>query len=123
MALRARVLIVDDEPMMLRLMGRALQDHETVVTHDAREALAMLAGGERFDVILCDLNMPEMDGMQFHAALTPAQAERTLFVTGGALSPESQQFIQRVGARALAKPVELKQLRAAVAAVLEHVGQ
>ncbi len=117
---RARVLIIDDEPVMQRLMVRALRDHETVVKDDAREALALLAGGEQFDLILCDLNLPGMNGMQFQAALTPAQADRLLFVTGGALTDESRQFLSRTGVRVLTKPVEMKQLRAAVTAMLER---
>jgi two-component system, NtrC family, sensor kinase len=76
---RPRVLVIDDEPVMHRVMVRALRDYEVIVQADAREALALLAAGNAFDAILCDLNMPGMNGMQFQAALTPAQADRLLF--------------------------------------------
>ncbi len=116
---RARVLVIDDEPMMRRLVLHSLCDHEVVLKGDAREALALLAAGESFDVILCDLNMPGMNGMEFHAALTPLQAKRVLFVTGGALADPAEQFLKQAAVRVLTKPVEVGQLRAAVAAVLE----
>ncbi len=105
--------------MMRRLVLHSLCDHEVVLKGDAREALALLAAGESFDVILCDLNMPGMNGMEFHAALTPLQAKRVLFVTGGALADPAEQFLKQAAVRVLTKPVEVGQLRAAVAAVLE----
>ena len=120
MSRRARLLIIDDEPVMQRLMARALRKHEVIVKGDAREALTLLTAGETFDVILCDLNLPGMNGMEFHAALTPGQAGRMVFVTGGALNEASQAFLERTSARVLTKPVEVNQLRAAVAAVLEQ---
>ncbi len=120
MSRRARVLIIDDEPVMQRLMVRALQDHEVVVEDDARQALALLAAGASFDVIFCDLNLPGMNGMDFHAALTKAQADRIVFVTGGALSDAAQRFLDEMAARVLTKPVDVKRLRAAVTAVLEQ---
>ena len=120
MSRQPRVLVIDDEPVMQRLIVRALRNHEVVVTGDAREALALVAASHAFDVILCDLNMPGMSGMEFHAALTPAQADRTLFLTGGALTDASQLFLKQAGVRVLTKPVDMKQLRAAVADLLER---
>ena len=118
----ARVLIIEDEPVMQRLMARALLQYEVVVKGDAREALALLAAGESFDVILCDLNLPGMNGMQLHAALTKAQADRMVFVTGGALNDATQRFLDQIATRVLTKPVNVKQLRATVTAVLEQPG-
>ncbi|TMB29249.1 MAG: response regulator, partial [Deltaproteobacteria bacterium] len=61
---RGRVLVVDDEPMVgssiRRLLGR---DHDVVVVQSGKDAVAKIAAGERYDVILCDLLMPEMTGM------------------------------------------------------------
>jgi CheY-like chemotaxis protein len=118
---RARVLIVDDDPVMQKLMIFVLRDYDLVVKGDAREALATLAAGESFDLILCDLNMPGMDGMEFYAALTPALRNRMVLITGGALTDVSHRFSNQVGPRVLIKPVELKRLRAAVAEVLEQL--
>lgn len=122
MSRRARVLIIEDEPVMQRLMARALLQYEVLVKGDAREALALLAAGESFDVILCDLNLPGMNGMQLHAALTKAQADRMVFVTGGALNDATQRFLDQIATRVLTKPVDVKQLRATVTAVLEQPG-
>jgi CheY-like chemotaxis protein len=60
--------------------------HDVVTTTDARSALELLAAGQRFDVILCDMRMPEMMGIDFHARLTadnPAQASRVVMMSGG----------------------------------------
>ena len=57
------------------------------------DALARITAGERFDVILCDLMMPHMTGMDLHAALAgavPEQAERMIFMTGGAFTPSAR---------------------------------
>src|SRR5690606_37778100 len=67
---RARVLVVDDEPLILKVVKRTLdKEHEVVTTPTAAQALAWLKAGESFDVILCDIMMPQMTGMEFHAEL------------------------------------------------------
>jgi ribosomal protein L11 methylase PrmA len=74
---------------------------------------------ERFDAIVCDLNMQGMSGMEFHAALPREQAEKVLFVTGGALSTAASEFLRSVAGRVLTKPVETPDLSAAVEALIE----
>jgi FixJ family two-component response regulator len=64
--------------------------------------------------------MRGMSGMEFHAALTPAQADRALFLTGGALTDASRLFLKQTGVRVLIKPVDMKQMRAAVTDLLER---
>lgn len=89
--------MVDDEPLVARSIQRVLaKEHEVVTKTAALEALALCTGGERFDLILCDLMMPDMSGMEFHRALTrfaPEQAERMVFMTGGAFTPEAMTFL------------------------------
>jgi two-component system NtrC family sensor kinase len=84
---RGRLLFVDDEPDMCEVMAEALAPfHEVVTTTDAHKALAFVAGGERFDVIFCDIGMPNMTGLEFHARLAvdnPAQASRVVLMSGG----------------------------------------
>ncbi|MGB5811970.1 MAG: ATP-binding protein, partial [Polyangiales bacterium] len=64
---RLHVLVVDDEPVIARLIQKALVEHEVTIANDGREAVALM--GERaFDVILCDLIMPEMTGMDVYRA-------------------------------------------------------
>ncbi|WP_242337013.1 ATP-binding protein [Anaeromyxobacter sp. SG66] len=119
---RARILVVDDEPLVATVLQRTLQpDHEVVVAGAARQALAQLERGERFDAILCDLLMPEMSGMDLHRALVAAgdpHARRMLFLTGGAFTASARVFLDASGADCLEKPFELEALRAAIARLL-----
>jgi CheY-like chemotaxis protein len=74
--------------------------------------------GERFDAILCDIMMPEMTGMEVHATVAkkvPEQAERFVFVTGGAFTPAATDFVGRISNTVLEKPYDLRALNAALA--------
>jgi PAS domain S-box-containing protein len=118
---RGRVLIVDDEPVVARSFGRILDRHEVTIARSARDALDRVAAGESFDVVLCDLMMPDVTGMHLHAELSrvaPAAAARMIFVTGGAFTPEAKAFLERVPNERLDKPVDPATLREAVARVL-----
>jgi PAS domain S-box-containing protein len=106
---RSRVLVIDDDPMVCRSLTRLLQAHHDVepIT-DARDGLARIEGGERFDVILCDVMMPEMSGVDFYQALQardPEQASRVVFVTGGVFSPDARAFLDAGKHRVIEKPV------------------
>lgn len=106
------VLVVDDEPVIARLIQKALMDHEVTVAHDGREAVGLM-GEHVYDVILCDLIMPEMTGMDvYRAALqrgTPMH-ERIVFMTGGAFTQRARDFLQRVPNLRIEKPFELTHL-------------
>ena len=115
---RAKVLVVDDEPRIGSLLSRALsREHEVTALTSAKEALSRITGGERFDVILCDMMMPEMTGMDLHAELclrAPEEAERMVFITGGAFTPRAQTFLEKVENPRLDKPIDLGRLRALI---------
>ncbi|MFL5262653.1 MAG: PAS domain S-box protein [Anaeromyxobacteraceae bacterium] len=105
---RGRVLIVDDEARVchavLRVLGSA---HEVCTVHESSAALALVREGARFDAILCDVMMPEMNGVQLHAALAreaPDQARRLAFMTGGVFSAEVQQLLEASGRPVVDKP-------------------
>ncbi|MBI2894438.1 MAG: response regulator [Deltaproteobacteria bacterium] len=119
---RGKILVIDDEPMVLDGLGRALSgDHEVVGLASSREALERLTRGDRFDLILCDLMMPDTTGADLHEELTrvaPEQAERIVFMTGGAFTPRAAEFLDRVPNRRLIKPFSLQELRALIAAIL-----
>lgn len=112
----ARVLVVDDEPMVSRLVERALgQVHRITSAMSGAEALAKLQAGERYDVILCDLMMPVMTGMDLYdkvQALAPDQAERMVFLSGGAFTKRAREFLER--RPSLEKPFDLRALEAAI---------
>ncbi|MEZ4391399.1 MAG: response regulator [Polyangiales bacterium] len=113
-----KVLVVDDEPIIARVIQRALSNqHEVLVTGRAVEALRLIEAGVRFDVILCDLIMPHMTGMELHAELLkldPEYAERMIFMTGGAFTPAAQAFLDAVSNEKLEKPFDARHLRALI---------
>lgn len=104
---RARILVVDDEPAIGHALRRMLgRDHDVVLETDAQAALDLLVN-DRFDVVFCDLMMPRLSGMELFTALSersPEQAERVVFLTGGAFSPRSEEFLEAHHARCLPKP-------------------
>jgi CheY-like chemotaxis protein len=116
--------MVDDEPLVNRAVERLLQaEHEVIAVTDPREALRRLNGGERFDLVISDLSMPQMTGMQFHdevARIAPQLAAWMLFVSGGALTAEAADFVARWRDRVLDKPFSLAAVRSAVADALER---
>ncbi len=83
---RGRILVIDDEPDICFALEEALQtSHDVVATTEAGRALELLAAGQRFDLILCDVRMPRMTGLDFHAQLTaldPSQARRVVLMSG-----------------------------------------
>jgi two-component system cell cycle sensor histidine kinase/response regulator CckA len=115
---RGRVLVVDDEPAIGRCIRRLLiSEHEVLALTSANEALEHFAHGERFDVILCDLMMPKMTGIELYAELkrmAPDQAERMIVLTGGAFTPRAQQFLDSVPNLRVEKPFDSVKLQAMV---------
>ena len=115
---RGRILIVDDEEMIIRSLTRILaKEHDVVATVDARKALALCASGEKFDLILCDLMMPVMTGMDLHSEislLSPEQANAMIFVTGGAFTDKTRSFLSDIPKEHIEKPFDAANLRAIV---------
>lgn len=115
---RGRVLVIDDEPLVGKAVSRALsREHDVEVLVSARAALAKLQAGEQFDIILCDLMMPEMTGMELWTevkGLSPELSARIVFLTGGAFTPQARAFVDATKNLVLDKPFEPKKLRAVV---------
>lgn len=115
---RARILVIDDEPGIVRAVSRILsREHEVVELSDAREALRRLLAGDRFDLILCDLMMPFMTGMELHRALEeslPAVAKQMVFLCGGAFTQRARAFLDAVPNTRIDKPFNSSKLRRAV---------
>ena len=94
-----------------------MAQHEVVDLSSATAALERIRAGERYDLIICDLMMPHMTGMDFHAALSgeaPDQARRMVFLTGGAFTARAHEFLDSVAAPRMDKPFEIKAMRALV---------
>jgi PAS domain S-box-containing protein len=119
---RGRILVVDDEPAICSAVRRTLGgEHEVVPLTSALEALERITRGEGFDVIICDLMMPDMTGMDFHAALAasaPDAAGRMVLLTGGAFTQQARAFLDRVKNPRLEKPFDGQVLRALVRSLL-----
>jgi two-component system NtrC family sensor kinase len=119
----ARVLVVDDEPEIAELIGEMLSGagYEVMTAESGAVALAMLAEA-RFDAIVSDLHMPELDGAGLWREvkrLHPQLARRMLFVTGDTLSPIARQFLQEARCDSLNKPFAKAELLARVTALLQ----
>lgn len=123
---RARILVIDDEPLIGRVIQRSLRaEHDVEVVPSARAALDRLEEGESYDILLSDLLMPGMSGMDLYRELDarhPEMARRTVFLTGGAFTPAAREFIAREPVEWLEKPFELAHIRALVARKLSGEG-
>jgi PAS domain S-box-containing protein len=114
---RGRILVVMDDPLLQKAIGRVLAAHDVVAESSGRGALDRLAAGDRYDAILCDLVMPWMPGMDLHDELTKldsASAAAMIFLTSGKLAPDAQRFLDRVPNLRLEKPFKAADLRALV---------
>ena len=119
---RGRLLVIDDEPMVLSMIERLLRPHAVTTANNVHDALA-LCGTQTFDVILCDVMMPDLDGTDFHrmlGQLRPGEESRVVFITGGALYPPVREFLERIPNRAIDKPFDSGELRKAVSEQLER---
>jgi PAS domain S-box-containing protein len=116
---RARLLIVDDERLVGEAIERSLsEDNDVEVVTDAKQALEKISAGGRYDVILCDLLMPVMTGMDLYAEVVraaPKLAGRIVFMTGGAFTPRARAFLASVGNPCLEKPLDMSKLRSFLA--------
>ncbi|MCC6750191.1 MAG: response regulator [Deltaproteobacteria bacterium] len=118
---RRKLLMIDDEEAVLRGFRRVLSgEFEIQSTSSPRAALELVAE-HPFDVILCDVMMPELSGLEFHRRLQanlPEQAARIVFITGGTFTPEEEQQLRAMANPVLAKPIEPAEL----AQILHQVG-
>jgi PAS domain S-box-containing protein len=107
---RGRVLIVDDDELVRRALKRQLGGfHDVVQATNGKHASSVLEADSNFDVILCDLQMPEMSGMDLHKWLYERNAElasRMVFVTGGAFTPQASAFLKTVPNLWIEKPID-----------------
>lgn len=112
--LRARVLVVDDDPGVGRALRLMLEEeHEVTSVTSGREALRMLLK-EQYDVVFCDVMMPELTGMDLYQALRlnrPGDEQRLVFMTGGVFTPNAERFLAQVKNPRIEKPFDMKSLR------------
>ncbi len=121
--LSGRVLVVEDEPTVARLIADVLHDEGLVVEVllDGREGLKRIAE-RRFDLVICDMRMPGLDGQQFYRQLAKSGnslQHRFLFVTGDVIAPATQAFLEQNHLPHLAKPFRVEELTERVREVLQ----
>lgn len=112
------LLVVDDEPGITSALAYLLRrdGHKVDTAAHGRQALERLQHQD-YDLILCDLRMPELDGPGFYREMTqshPHLRRRIIFLTGDTLSPEAQEFLARVGVSRLSKPFRAAEVRQAI---------
>jgi CheY-like chemotaxis protein/anti-sigma regulatory factor (Ser/Thr protein kinase) len=118
------ILLIDDEPGVQKALRRVLQrsGHDVTVANNGREGLAALE--ERsYEVILCDMRMPDLDGPGFYRELErrhPHLLSRLVFLTGDALGAEAQAFFAQIDRPRLIKPFNARQIRQIIQQVLEE---
>jgi nitrogen-specific signal transduction histidine kinase len=121
--LRRRILLVEDDSLVAQAVRRTLaRDHEVSCVESGRAALEILAR-EPFDLVISDLLMPEMTGMELHAELSrtrPEIARRMIFLTGGAFTDAAREFIARVPNPQIEKPFDSQRLRDLIRALLDR---
>ena len=116
------ILVVEDDRSIVSGLTRLLQrDGYLVDTADnGRQALALLAMSP-YDLILCDLRMPELDGPTFYGMLLrqyPSLGQRIIFLTGDTLGDESQTFLKQCGQPWIPKPCTVAEIRTAIEQVM-----
>ena len=114
------MLIVDDDPLVVRMLKMTfdLEGYKVTTASDGEEGLRR-AREEMPDVILCDIMMPNLSGVELHeqmATVAPLLQERMVFLTGGAFTDRARAFLDRIPNRRLDKPFDLKELRRLVGA-------
>jgi CheY-like chemotaxis protein len=115
---RARILVVDDERAVRDLISDALkiEGHDVLTASDGKEGLDLI-GQHRFDLVFCDLRMPEMDGQALYEEVQrdhPQVLKRIVFVTAQVNSADYGPFLRTTGIPVIEKPFTLSQLRQAV---------
>ena len=125
-ATRPRILVIDDEPRVGELLVKILSaSYDTSLESGASTALDLVKAGAHYDVILCDLMMPDMTGMDLQEVLErdfPELAKRTIFMTGGAFTARAQEFVDRLEGRLLQKPFRMAAVEAFVREILGSQG-
>lgn len=113
-AARARILLLDDDLSVLSTMRRVLQrEHDVTAVSDPREALTLLLQPIDLDIVFCDMMMPHLTGQELYQrvlAEKPELARKFVFVTGGATSPATKQFLDSVPNDLLEKPFSMATL-------------
>jgi PAS domain S-box-containing protein len=120
----ARVLVVDDEPLVRELLGQELAgEGYRVETVDGAAAALDRLRGDDYHLVLLDIKMPGMSGIELYqqtCKLKPSLASRVIFITGDTMSPDTREFLSQAKVPYIAKPFNLEKLKGEIRAALRH---
>jgi DNA-binding NtrC family response regulator len=121
---RKHILVVDDDAQLTQILKEMfeLHEYEASMAVDGVQALKLVMGG-KIDVILCDLNIPQLAGDMFYTAIgrvAPKLQKRFVFITGDAANPKYEEFIQKVNAPVLSKPAPFSAILEQINSVLSQ---
>jgi two-component system cell cycle sensor histidine kinase/response regulator CckA len=118
------MLVVDDEPVIGSVLRRIFRGtHDVTVAEGGQQALSMMDAGADFDVVLCDVVMPDLTGPQVYEAVRerhPRLLDRFVFITGGAIHEKTRTFLASIESPVLSKPFELGAVRELVRRILSR---
>jgi signal transduction histidine kinase len=118
---RAHILVIDDEPQVSKTMERILRGHDVKTIESALKALELLTADRTYQLIFCDLTMPDLTGMDFYDRLqqtAPELIDRVVFMSGGVFTERAAEFLKAVPNLRLPKPFTPAELRTFVATFL-----
>jgi CheY-like chemotaxis protein/anti-sigma regulatory factor (Ser/Thr protein kinase) len=121
---KTRVMIVDDEPNLASSLRQLLEDrHEVVATTRSEQAVRLLLEGAPIDVVVCDLMMPEPNGIEVFRQVTEKRPElkgRFIFMTGGVNNSATEQFFETTPAPRVEKPFDQPTLEQLIARIAQR---
>lgn len=119
---RARVLVIDDEPVLLRGLKRSLTEHDVTTATSVQQGMQLYSSHE-FDIVFCDLMMPELNGLEFYTRLTalgPNHAERLVLMTGGVFADRLGCSLAEIPSPCILKPFKHGEIERLISQALER---
>lgn len=116
------MLVIDDEPVLLRGLKRALSEHDVMTAGSVTQGI-QLYQNHQFDIVFCDLMMPELNGLEFYArlnALGPSHAERLVLMTGGVFADRLGCSLSQIPSPCILKPFKHGELERLISEALER---
>jgi two-component system NtrC family sensor kinase len=122
-ARRARVLVIDDEPVLLRGLKRSLSEHDVMTATSVNQGIQLYSCHE-FDIVFCDLMMPELNGLEFYtrlSALGPNHAQRLVLMTGGVFADRLGCSLSEIPSPCILKPFKHGEIERLISQALDRL--
>lgn len=120
---RRPILVVDDDPALGIIIRRILSSHDVLVVTSAQAALDFINKDNHFDIIFCDLMMPQMTGIDLYDEISknkPEIAKKMVFMTGGAFTDRAKEFLEQVQNEKIDKPFNIEKIQKIVKKLLKN---